>query len=441
MPSYTAAGQRLPEPGGCNLAFVYDTTVDPLAENNTHTFTLDFVGYNKYVLEVGCATGYFTKALSDRGCRVVGIEFDPEAAAVAEKWAERVIVGDLDVGTLWRDLEGEQFDAITFGDVLEHLRDPLATLRAAVRTLKPSGIVAISIPNIAHGDVRMALLEGDFKYHETGLLDRTHLRFFTKSELWNLVRDAGLVPVHTRRVITPLFQSELAVERETVSPATIKEILEDPEAETYQFVVKAILDNGSHALATLVDRVHELSEQADNEVVRTALLRKEMQELEIRTHDYERLLEALTVLRDELADHEKTSAEHLRLLGDHGILEENYQGLSELHEKLRGDHESLEHQYQGLSETLNQVQRDMNQMRHDKKQQIQLLRRELYHTDGLLQDVEREREESERQAEEYRRQLEEIRGTKTFRMVAPLRRVYGRMRRVGGPKPAPPEPT
>ncbi len=416
------------------MAFVYDTTVDPFADNDTHAFTLDFVGYNKYVLEVGCATGYFTKALSDRGCRVVGIEFDAEAAVLAEKWAERVIVGDLDAGTLWQDLEGEQFDAITFGDVLEHLRDPLATLRAAVHTLKPSGVVAISIPNVAHGDVRMALLEGDFQYHETGLLDRTHLRFFTKTELWSLITEAGLVPVETRRVVMPLFQSELAVQRETVSPATIKQILEDPEAETYQFVVKAVLNNGSHALATLVDRVQELTEQADNEVVRTALLRKEMQELEIRTQDHERLLEALTVLRDELADHEKTSAEHLRLLGDHGKLEEEYQGLSEMHQKLQGDHERLEEEYQGLLERFREVE-------HDLKADIQALRRELYRTDGIAQDAQREREETRRQADDYRRQLEEIRGTKTFRMVAPLRRVYGRIRRVGRPKAPPPEPT
>ena len=143
----------------------------------------------------------------------------------------------------------------------------------------------------------------------------------------------------TRRVVMPIFQSELAVKRETVSPDTIRQILEDPEAETYQFVVKAVLDNGTHALATLVDRVHELTEQADNEVVRTALLHKEMQELELRTQDHERLLEALTVLRDELADHEKESAEHQRLLGVH-------ERLLEVHEDLRRCTRRLEEEYQ-----------------------------------------------------------------------------------------------
>ena len=68
---------------------------------------------------------------------------------------------------------------MVMGDVLEHLRDPLNSLRHAVRKLKPSGFVVTSLPNIAHGDVRMALMQGKFRYRETGLLDRTHMRFFT----------------------------------------------------------------------------------------------------------------------------------------------------------------------------------------------------------------------------------------------------------------------
>jgi len=291
------------------LAFIYETTVDPDAEDNSHASTLDIVGYNKRVLEVGCATGYFTKALSDRGCQVVGIELDPDAAAIAEKWAERVVVGNLDAGTLWSELECEQFDAITFGDVLEHLRDPLATLRAAVRTLKPSGIVAISVPNIAYGDVRMALLKGDFPYGDTGLLDRTHVHFFTKHGLGEMIREAGLVLVETRRVVKPLFQSELGVKRESVDQTIINSILEDPEAETYQFVVKAVQDNGTRTLATLAQRVNELSDHAHDEVVRTALLHREMHELRVPQEEIGKLKRELEQTRSALLQAQQESAE------------------------------------------------------------------------------------------------------------------------------------
>jgi 2-polyprenyl-3-methyl-5-hydroxy-6-metoxy-1,4-benzoquinol methylase len=273
------------------LAFIYEVPVDPDAENNPHAFVLDLVGYNKRVLEVGCANGYITKVLAERGCTVVGIELDAEAAAVAEKWAERVVVGDLDGRTLWEELDGEQFDAITFGDVLEHLRDPLAALRSAVRYLKPSGIVAISVPNVAHGDVRMALLQGKFPYSPWGLLDHTHVRFFTKESLRAMVKEAGLVTVETRRKVVPLFQTELDLSRESIDPATVGSILEDPEAETYQFVIKAVLDNGTHTLATLADRLTELSDQAHDEVVRTALLHQEMHELRTAHAECDRLLQ------------------------------------------------------------------------------------------------------------------------------------------------------
>ena len=327
------------------MAFIYDTTIDPEADQNSHAFTLDIVGHNKRVLEVGCATGYFTKVLCERGCTVVGIELDPDAAAVAEKWAERVVVGDLDAGQLWQELEGEQFDAITFGDVLEHLRDPLATLRAAARHLKPSGIVAISVPNIAHGDVRLSLLQGRFDYHSTGLLDQTHVRFFTKDGLYQMIKEAGLVLVEIRRVAVPLFQTELGVSRDQIPQTTVNAVLQDPDAETYQFVVKAVADNGTRTMATLAQKVIELTDRAHDEVVRTALLHKE-------THDFHRDREMLKSARNQL---------HLK------------------------------------QEALAAAQGEIAELRH--------------------------------QRDALRQENEAILATRTFRVMSPFRRAYGRLRR------------
>jgi 2-polyprenyl-3-methyl-5-hydroxy-6-metoxy-1,4-benzoquinol methylase len=264
------------------MAFIYETTVDPYATNNSHSLAIQLVGHNKRILEVGCATGYFTKALTEQGCSVVGIEIDGDAAVVASQWAERVVVGDLDAGTLWADLEGEQFDAVTFGDVLEHLRRPLETLQAAVRLLKPSGFVVISVPNIAHVDVRLTLLRGEFPYRSTGLLDRTHVHFFTLESLRQMIADAGLVMIETSRVVIPVFQSELPVDRECVDQSIVETVMEDPEAESYQYVVKAALNDGSLAVAGLAQRVTELSDQLHDEEVRTALLHQEIDALRQR---------------------------------------------------------------------------------------------------------------------------------------------------------------
>jgi 2-polyprenyl-3-methyl-5-hydroxy-6-metoxy-1,4-benzoquinol methylase len=248
--------------------------VDPDAENNCHAFALSFVGYNKSLLEVGCSTGYITKILVERGCDVVGVELDPEAAKAAEQWAERVVVGNIDDGEVWNYVKDESFDVVLLGDVLEHLRDPLNALRQAVRKLKPSGFVVTSIPNVAHGDVRLSLLQGRFRYTEVGLLDRTHIKFFTLDTARELLTQAGLLVVDTKRVIVPLFQSELGVKREDVPHETVDELLKDREVETYQFVMKSVRDNGTRTLAELSRRVNELSDHIHHESVRTALLRK-----------------------------------------------------------------------------------------------------------------------------------------------------------------------
>lgn len=282
------------------MEFTYDLTIDPDAENNTHAFALGMIGYNKKVLEVGCATGYFTKVLHHYGCKVVGLEIDPEAAELAEQWAERVVVGNVDDAGIWDEVDDEAFDVAIFGDVLEHLRDPLAALRHAVTKLKPTGFVVTSMPNVAHGDVRLSLLHGSFRYSETGLLDRSHLRFFTLESVRALLREAGLVIVDTERVILPLFATELGVARGDYPDAIIDEIRADPESETYQYVMKSVIDNGSQAVAELADRIRAMSDAIND-------LRFRNRMMEDRVRGYEALEAELGRQRE----HTQRFADHI----------------------------------------------------------------------------------------------------------------------------------
>src|SRR3954454_17965195 len=107
----------------------YDTDVDP-ASNTSHAPMLRLVGGNKTVLDVGCATGYLARALRENGCKVSGVEYDPAAAAEAAPALEKLVVGDLEQLDLVEEFAGEVFDVIVFGDVLEHLRDPIPLLRS-----------------------------------------------------------------------------------------------------------------------------------------------------------------------------------------------------------------------------------------------------------------------------------------------------------------------
>ena len=274
---------------------IYWAPVDPSAPNNCHAFSLELIGGNRRVLELGPAAGHFTKALVDQGCRVVGIEIDPDAAEQTAKIAEKVIVGDLsDPAVVTSAIDEERFDVIVAGDVLEHLADPLSVLRACRDALRPGGFVVMSLPNVAHADVKLQLLSGQFRYRDTGLLDRTHLHFFTLDSIREMVRDAGLLIVDLRRVVAPVFQTEQAPDPADVAPELLAAASADPESETYQFVVRAVIDDGDAITANLAERVLAAEAALDVERERRAAvegelegLREEVPELRARLEDAE----------------------------------------------------------------------------------------------------------------------------------------------------------
>lgn len=229
----------------------YDTDIDLSNRNNSHTLMVELVGGTKRVLDVGCATGYLAQALADRGCTVSGVEFDAEAAEEARPYLEQLVVGDLETMDMSEAFGDERFDVIVFGDVLEHLRDPLAALRKAKALLADRGSVVASIPNIAHGSVRLALLAGRFDYQDLGLLDSTHVRFFTRSSVEDLFREAGMVPIDVRRTTAGFFDTPVPVREDEFPPEVVDAVRADPESATYQFVLRAVPDDADAVVAQL----------------------------------------------------------------------------------------------------------------------------------------------------------------------------------------------
>jgi SAM-dependent methyltransferase len=146
-------------------------------------------GRGRRALDVGAADGFLAELLTRQGWQVTALERDPAQAAKARGRCHEVIVADLDQAA--PRLQG-RFDAIVYGDVLEHLNDPLPVLVALDRALAADGWVIVSVPNVAHLWVRFSLALGRWDYADRGILDRTHLRFFTKRSFTALLRDAGL---------------------------------------------------------------------------------------------------------------------------------------------------------------------------------------------------------------------------------------------------------
>jgi 2-polyprenyl-3-methyl-5-hydroxy-6-metoxy-1,4-benzoquinol methylase len=273
-------------PVGVQMVSRYHTSVDPEATNNAHSLALRMVGWNKRVLELGAASGHMTRAMANQNCRVTAIEYEAEAAVALKDAAEAVIVGDLNNAETLGQVAGT-FEVILAGDVLEHLLDPRRVLLQMTDLLAPGGRIVISLPHVAHIDLRLALLEGRFDYSGWGLLDETHIKFFTLKTIKEMVKSAGLTIVDLQRVRIPAFETELKVDRRRVPTKILNDILADPEAETYQFVFTAVRDDGEGLVAQIAERHEAL--KAENarllvakqvEAVRRAELEKRVTRLE-----------------------------------------------------------------------------------------------------------------------------------------------------------------
>ena len=259
---------------------------------SSHGMMLDLIGTDKRVVEFGCASGYMSRWLVGAGCRVTGVEVDAAMAAEARGICDEVVVADLDTRRVVDLLPGSAFDIAVFGDVLEHLRDPWRVLDETRSLLGDGGSVVISIPNVAHGNVRLALLRGSFEYQELGLLDNTHLRFFTAKTVRELCMRAGYRIERMERTKAALFAATDTMPKLDPSdfdPNLIAEIQRDPEHDTFQFIIRAVPLTDEQRLDTLVDlqaessdRLAETSVRLDRALARIETFETELAELRQR---------------------------------------------------------------------------------------------------------------------------------------------------------------
>lgn len=191
------------------------------------------------ILDVGCADGYLGKVLQKKGHAVTGIESNPAAAEKACSYYDVFHRADIETFAFpYRRV----FDYILFADVLEHLRDPAAVLRRALPALKDSGKIIVSVPNVANWIIRLGLLFGNFNPADRGILDRTHLHFFTLRTLREMMSEVScrtlavtptpvplqlVFPLTRRKFFAPLHAMHYAL---TLSWKTLF---------AYQFVVTA----------------------------------------------------------------------------------------------------------------------------------------------------------------------------------------------------------
>jgi 2-polyprenyl-3-methyl-5-hydroxy-6-metoxy-1,4-benzoquinol methylase len=234
-----------------------------IAGNNAPAKLLGAIERNSRVLEVGCGSGMQTRVLTkDLGCSVTGIEIDANAAEEARQFCDQLVIANVDDLDFEQALGGRQYDVVLLADVLEHLKDPARALKRTKGFLVQGGFVLASIPNVVHAALVLEMVHGRFDYRPYGLLDDTHIRFFTKKGIFKLFEDCDLAITDIDRVRLLPEKTEFFTHEYGAGDEAVLEYIrsQNPEWNTFQFVVKAVPTTSEmvlqgHALLELEDRL------------------------------------------------------------------------------------------------------------------------------------------------------------------------------------------
>nr|CAA6814698.1 MAG: Methyltransferase domain-containing protein [uncultured Thiotrichaceae bacterium] len=220
-------------------------SIDTMDQNHSHSQIVSRIPQYAQVLELGCATGEMSRVLK-QACQaqVFGVEKDPQSAWQAQRHCDYVFVEDLDDAGSLSALEFEKFDVITLVDVIEHLQHPEDLLERLKPLMMEESTILLSVPNVAHASVRLELLTGDFRYEEAGILDSTHLKFFTLKSLKSMLARCGFVINAIDYTWHDMPDSVIARYLRQVGIEATPRILDyfhQPEAVAYQFIVSVSL--------------------------------------------------------------------------------------------------------------------------------------------------------------------------------------------------------
>ncbi|MCF4175273.1 glycosyltransferase [Vibrio sp. McD22-P3] len=207
-------------------------------QNDSLHLVSSMVNEHSRVLDVGCYEGALGKHLIEtKHCVVDGIEYDKDAAEVAKKYYRNVTVLDLNLLEKQFD-QGPTYDYVIFADVLEHLLTPEKVLSVFKKLLKDDGKIIISVPNVGYQGVIASLAQGEFNYQDTGILDKTHVKFFTRKTIKDLVESSGYYIYQTQDVIVPSSFSEFKDLFNIHNAQHQEKLLANfPDVDVYQFVM------------------------------------------------------------------------------------------------------------------------------------------------------------------------------------------------------------
>jgi len=216
----------------------YDFDLE-LYNDNPLAWIANTVEPESRVLEFGPANGRLTKHLKKtKNCQIDIVEIDEESGMQASKYAVNAMIGE-EKGDIekyyWLETE-EKYDFVIFADVLEHLVNPWEVLKRCKKIIKSNGRILVSVPNVAHNSIIIDLINDKFQYNPTGLLDNTHLRFFTKGSFEKMAQNEGWVVVEERHNNIRVGETEIENTYADVPKEVYKALISRPQGNVYQYM-------------------------------------------------------------------------------------------------------------------------------------------------------------------------------------------------------------
>ncbi len=215
----------------------YENQIDLNNKNHSLTKIIERIKPNSKILEFGPAKGYLTKYFKEKlNCKIFCVEISEEFAQTAKQYSEKMVIGNLEILDLEKEFQNEKFDYIIFSDVLEHLFKPEKILRDVKKFLTEKGKLIVSIPNIAHSSIILNLIRDEFFYNATGLLDNTHIRFFTKKSLFRLFEANGYYVNEIDSTTASWDNVEFKFTKNEFPEEVLKFINKTNESQVYQYI-------------------------------------------------------------------------------------------------------------------------------------------------------------------------------------------------------------
>jgi len=219
---------------------IYQIDLDSTETNDARIIAYNYIKPHSTILDVGCACGDFGALVStEKKCTVFGMEFDIKSIEEANKKCVFKRVHQVDLNALKTEEYQEYhnfFDYITLLDVLEHTVHPAQSLSSLKPYIKQDGFFIVSLPNVSFGDIKVGLLQNDFTYTDMGVLDKTHLKFFTYKTIAIFFAELGFEITGRQAKVSDITTKG--------TPYCVKNFIKrDPHSYAYQYVMNVRVSN------------------------------------------------------------------------------------------------------------------------------------------------------------------------------------------------------